>query len=239
MTHLNKWAITFPRLYELYCEDPANSDNHFNHPNVQQALQRIPPDQYLTELDSILGELDPVAWQEWKGRAAETLSVKNRSGYPFPLFESFIEARAYVFLKQQGYVNISFLNTQSKQAKKTPDLVAKNGQEQTILLEAKRIRDSDDEIEYLVSPFPKDMRKVHHGLTDAMRGKLTRTVEKARKQLFAFEGADIVRRIVFLWIRIDLQSATKETETDISGLLTEMSDDTVEIVHFIENESLL
>jgi hypothetical protein len=107
--HLDVWASTFPRLYELYCEDPSNPANYFNHPNVQETLKRIPLDHYLIELESILSQLAPAAWQEWKGRATETISTKNKFGHPSPLFENFVEARAYVFLKQHGYTDITFL----------------------------------------------------------------------------------------------------------------------------------
>jgi len=99
MKNPDKWASTFPRLYELYCEDPSNPNNHFIHPNLQLVLQDDPPDPYYIEFESILEELDSVAWQEWKGRAAPSLSVENRFGFPAPHVDAFNEARAYVFLK--------------------------------------------------------------------------------------------------------------------------------------------
>lgn len=160
MRRLDLWETTFPRLFELYGTDPSHPNNYFNQPNCQTILQRNPPDPYLTELEFILEELDPAAWQEWKGRAAISLSLEDRFGYPVPLFDCFNEARAYVFLKQQGYIDIAFLKTGGKKPKKVPDLLAKDSEGHIILLEAKRIRDSDDEIEYLVSPGPLDMRMI-------------------------------------------------------------------------------
>lgn len=90
-------------------------------------------------------------------------------------------------MKQQGYIDIAFLKTGGKKPKKVPDLLAKDSEGHIILLEAKRIRDSDDEIKYLVSPRLLDMRDVCHGLTDEMLAKLRSTVERARKQLLALE----------------------------------------------------
>jgi hypothetical protein len=95
-----------------------------------------------------------------EGPNCHFFTLEDRFGYPVPLFDCFNEARAYVFLKQQGYIDIAFLKTGGKKPKKVPDLLAKDSEEHIILLEAKRIRDSDDEIAYLVSPGPLDMRMI-------------------------------------------------------------------------------
>ncbi len=238
MNNPDKWASTCPRLYELYCEDSSNPHNYFNQANVQLAL-RVPSDQYLTELESILGELDPVAWQEWKRRAAHVLSPKPQFGLPVPLFDSFTEARAYVFLKRQGYIEMTFLETGGTKGEKVPDLLAKNREGGVTVLEAARIHDSDNEIEYLVNPLPHDMRKVWHGLKGELRAKMRSTVDRARKQLLAFRAAKVRRRIVYLSIRIDLQNATHETRDEIGLFLKKMNDGTIDIVHFIENDFFL
>jgi len=238
MNNPDKWASTCPRLYELYCEDSSNPNNYFNHANVQLAL-RVPSDQYLAELESILGELDPVAWQEWKRRAVLVLSPKPKFGFPVPLFDSFNEARAYVFLKRQGYIEITFLETGRTKGEKVPDLLAKNREGGVTILEAKRIHDSDNEIEYLVNPLPHDMRKVWHGLKGELRAKVSSTVDRARKQLLAFRAAKVRRRIVYLSIRIDSQNATHETRDEIGLFLEKMNDGTIDIVHFIENDFFL
>lgn len=95
-----------------------------------------------------------------EGPSCHFFTLEDRFGYPVPLFDCFNEARAYVFLKQQGYIDIAFLKTGGKKPKKVPDLLAKDSEGHLILLEAKRIRDSDDEIEYLVSPEALDMRVI-------------------------------------------------------------------------------
>ena len=239
MKNPDKWASTFPHLYELYCEDPSNPTNYFNCPNLQSDLQEDPPDPYLTDLESILEELDLAAWQEWKGRAACSLSVEKRFGFPVPLFDCLNEARAYVFLKRHGYIEITFLKPERKRAKKTPDLLAKNNEGGVTVLEAKRIHDSDNEIEYLVNPLPHDTRKVWHGLKDELRAKVSSTVDRARKQLLAFRDAKVRRRIVYLSIRIDSQNATHETRDDIGLFLENMNDGTIDIVHFLEYDFFL
>lgn len=236
MSRLEAWATTFPRLFELYGTDPSNPNNYFNDPNCQAALRSDPPDRYLTELELILEKLDPAAWQEWKGRATSSHSLEDRYGYPLPLFDYFNEARAYVFLKQQGYVEVSFLKTGRT---KVPDLLAKTSEGYIILLEAKRIRDSDVEIEYLVRPGPLVARDVCHGLGDALLAKLRHTVERAREQLLAFEDKNVRRRIVYLSIRIDSLNATQTTVQEIRHFLSEMRTDQTEILHFIENKFLL
>lgn len=235
MSNQDKWASAFPRLYELYREDSSNPYNYFNHANVQLAL-RDPSDRYLVELESILGELDLAAWQEWKRRAAFVLSLNPQLGFPVPLYDSFSEARAYVFLKRQGYIEIAFLETGQTKGEKVPDILAKNTVGGVTVLEAKRIHDSDNEIEYLINPHPHDIRRVRHGLKAELRTKLSSTVDGAREQLLAFRDANLRRRIIYLSIRIDSQNATRETRDDIRLFLEKMNDGTIEIVHFIEND---
>jgi hypothetical protein len=60
-----------------------------------------------------------------KGPNCHFFTLEDRFGYPVPLFDCFNEARAYVFLKQQGYIDIAFLKTGGKKPKKVPDLLAK------------------------------------------------------------------------------------------------------------------
>jgi len=69
-----------------------------------------------------------------------------------------------VFLKRQGYIEMTFLETGRTKGEKVPDLLAKNREGGVTVLEATRIHDSDNEIEYLVNPLPHDVRKVWHGL---------------------------------------------------------------------------
>ena len=233
------WADIFPRLHELYCEDPTILDNYFNHPNIESTLQSDPPDPDFIELESILEELDALAWQEWKGRAIHSLSVEKRNGFPLPLFDAFNEARAYVFLKRQGYKDIRFIKPGKKKAEKVPDLLARDSAGCSILLEAKRIHDSDNEVKYLLSPNEqRDMREVRHGLDEALETKLRSTYGKAREQLLAYPGERVTRRIVYFCIRIDSSSATQRMGNEIGKLLTSMSDGVIETVHFIENRFL-
>jgi hypothetical protein len=240
MINPNTWARTFPRLHELYCEDPTNLDNYFNHPNIELALQSDPPDPDFIQLESILEELDTLAWQEWKCRAADSLSTEKRYGFPLPLFDAFNEARAYVFLKRQGYNDIRFIKPGKKKAKKAPDLLATDSAGCSILLEAKRIHDSDEEIKYLLSPNEhRDFREVRHGLDEALERKLRSTYEKAREQLLAYTGERITRRIVYFCIRLDSSSATQKTVNEIDTFLTSISDGEIESVYVFENRFLL
>lgn len=233
----DKWADTFPRLYELYCNDPSNPANYFNSANTQSALKEDPPDQFLTELESILEELDPEAWQQWKERAAIYLSEEVEFGHPLQLFDAFNEARAYVYLKRQGCADITFVKPGKK---KSPDLLAKDSVGCSILLEAKRIHDSDNEIEYLcASGEQKVMRDRRYGLDEALETKLKRTYETARKQLLTYTDERGARRIIYLSIRIDSINATTRTDAEVEKLLTSLNDDVIETVYVIENSPLL
>ena len=87
-------------------------------------------------------------WSQFKKKAKPYVTAIDPWGWPTQLYESFHEARGYAFLREQGYSKVHFIPEEQNQ--KTPDLMG-TGKQGAALLEAKRIRDSDDENNYLVS----------------------------------------------------------------------------------------
>ena len=231
------WPETFPRLYTLYlASEHPHPDNYFEHENLQIALQRRPPDEYLVELEKVLCKLDTAAWHEFKCKTAPIVTAKDHWGWPMQLFDCFNEARGYAYLKAQGCSEIRFIPETHGQ--KRPDLCA-NGREGLVLLEAKRVRESEDENKYLKLPMKnKIARDVVHDLPEALKRKLLSTITRAKDQLYGYPEESVHERIVFLSVRLDLTCATNDTRTQLEQFLAEISDG-VEIVHRLDNEFLL
>src|SRR2546422_5970470 len=124
------WAMSLPRLYDLYCASNRGSPgNYFEHPNVKQALLDGSPG--LPEIERDLQEMDAVAWKEFKAKTAAYVTKTDKWGWPTQLFDRFNEAKGYGYLKRQGYTELHFIP--EVPGKKTPDLAGKQD-DSTVLL---------------------------------------------------------------------------------------------------------
>lgn len=229
------WADRFPRLCDLYLESKlGHKDNYFEQKNVSLQLLRQPPWVYYIELEQVLNLMDSADWNEFKKKTKPYVTAKDR-GWNTQIIERFHEAQGYAFLKQQGYSKVHFIP--EEQSQKTPDLIG-TGSQGVALLEAKRIRDSNDENDELVLSMEQKDFYLHeevHSLSDPLKKKLNSTVQKAKTQLYNYPAGDSVRRILFLSIRLDLKDDTNETKQQIAQYLSQVGTD-IEIVHQIEND---
>ena len=231
------WVNNFPRLSDLYLDSNRDHpNNYFELKNVSAALLTQPPETYYIELEQILNLMDSEDWKEFKKKTKPYITAKDQWGWHTQIVERFHEARGYAFLKQQGFSKVHFIP--EKQNQKTPDLRGTRNQG-VALLEAKRIRDSDEERDYLTMPIEqKDMRKVAHTLPEPFKEKLKATVQMAKTQLYGYDVTDTCRRILFLSIRLDLLCATNETKQQLDQFLSSFGAD-IEIVHRVENDFFL
>ena len=230
------WARHFPRLDDLYSiSTHRDSHNYFEHPNVRAALER--QDSYLVQLESVLEQMDTLSWNEFKSRTAPYVAAQDKWGWFSQLFDRFHEARAYAFLKTEGCQQISWIP--ETPGRETPDLCAV-GPGGAVLVEAKRIRESDDENEYFtIPPDQKEAKEILHTLSDPLRAKIRNTVSKAQRQLFSYPADNAHKRILYLAIRLDLTQASKRVAEELARLLGKISDESALIVHYVENEFLI
>lgn len=230
---------TFPRLHELYtASDRTDPANYFHHPNCLSAVKNC--DDYLRAIEADLQQMDLKAWSDFKAKTARALTTQDAWGWNSQLFDRFDEAKGYRFLKEDGYSDIQFIPEQN--GVRTPDLRGTR-QDGRALLEVKTIRESDDENDQLTrrgeyQDKELEARQVEHFLNGAMRGKLQKTIASAAQQL-AYPDNDVQRRILLLFIRLDLKSATQQTLDDLDHFLSSVQLQQLEIRHFIKNEFLL
>ena len=229
------FPIQFPRLNDLYSvSTQGHPFNYFELPNVCAALEC--QHSHLVQLESVFQQMDPSSWNDFKIKIAPYVIAKNNWGWHSQLLDHFHEARAYAFLKTEGYSEIRFID---KTDKVTPDLFAV-GSRGSALLEAKRINESNDESDYLMIPTDqKTCRKGSDTLSNPFISKLSSTISKATVQLTSFNKGTVDRRIMYLAVRLDLTHANQQASDELACFLRNLSPERVEIVHYLENEFLI
>ena len=121
----------------------------------------------------------------------------------------------------------------------TPDLHAV-GPGGIVVLEAKRIHESDDENKYFTIPSDrKQARAIHHSISGPLGAKLRKTVSHAQQQLTSYRAENVYSRILYLAIRLDLNQASTPVAEELARLLKDVSDERTQIVHYLENEFLI
>lgn len=232
------WAETFPRLFDLYSgSDPNNPKNYFEAKNIKKALANLA--LRLDDIESDLQEMDEVAWKEFKSKTIPYVTATDEWGWNTQLFDRFNEANGYVRLKEQGYTDIHFITEIPD--KKTPDLCGRRD-DGAVLLEVKTVHESDDAKDNMANAEKyrneRVAQKVQHYLNDKMKQKLESTIHEATKQLL-FEypdpGINVKRRIIFLAVRFDPNSATRRSGEELAQFLKQPRPENIEIVHHVEN----
>jgi len=232
------WAETLPRLYDLYSRsDPNNPKNYFEAKNIKKALANLA--LRLDDIESDLQEMDEVAWKEFKSKTIPYVTATDKWGWNTQLFDRFNEAKGYVFLKEQGYTDIHFIP--EVPGKKTPDLCGKRD-DSAALLEVKTVHESNDAKDYMANAEKyrneRVAQTVQHYLNDKMKQKLESTIHQATKQLlFEYPDPDInvKRRIIFLMVWLDFDSATRRSGEELAQFLKQNRPENIEIAHHVEN----
>lgn len=115
-----------------------------------------------------------------------------------------------------------------QQSRHTPDLRARSGA-LTVLMEVKTVNESTKQKNYFDIPGGQRIALDSEArISDALTNKLTETIAKARRQLFAMQDSSVMRRIIFIVIRPDFNvHADEELATFAEGQRTP----DVEVVH--------
>lgn len=230
----------FPRLHDLYIASERNHPkNYFEHPNCLAAVQRC--DDKLLAIEQDLQQLDRKAWQAFKAKTIRLVTTTDRWEWNMELFDRFDEAKGYCFLKVEGYTDIEFIP--ERQGIRTPDLrgVRQDGK---VLLEVKTIHESDDQNDRLMrrgkyqDQDNREAQLVEHSLNPAMQRKLEKTVESATEQL-SYPEENVHRRILLLYVWLDLKYATNRTHDDLKSFLTRIQAPGIEVRQFLKNGFLL
>jgi len=226
------WAEDFPRLYELYHEsDQHDEANYFA--RLPEELKNPYARPSYERLEEELEQLDDGAWQEFKEKVLSYITIMDsRRGYE-QLFDLFMEVKGYLYLKSEGCEKIHFIPEGDT---KTPDLCARCGSS-TVLLEAKTINKSDEEIDWIRANSERpdgrmQAKEVRLGLGDSLKRKIADKINKAKEQLMSYACEGVQRRIVYLIIHLDILRALDPRNLgELVAYIDEQSDEQIEVMH--------
>lgn len=213
----------FPRLLDLYEQSERN--NPANYFNVEFPLP-------LSEEEKRLQKLDLPSWKILRDKAAPYVSIDNPLRHYQQLWSVLDEARGYVFLADDGYERIEFIepDKSKKGGKQSPDLIGFKANSAAIL-EVKTINESNDNLAPN-APWRNEAVTVPHHLSEAFKRKVITTLEQASGQLLSFPR-QVNRKIVLLIVRFDYGLKTsgdlyKELDQFIKSLTPDAG---VEVYH--------
>jgi len=219
------WLSHFPRLFDLYQHsDKSNPQNYFN---VECPLP-------LSKEEERFARLDSKSWKILRKKAVPYISLDDPLRHYQQLWNTLDEARGYVFLADQGYERIEFIEpiTSKKGGQQSPDLVGHKARS-TAILEVKTVNESNENLGPNAE-WRHGAIQVKSDLSPEFKGKLVSTIEQARNQLNShLHPSD--RKIVLLAVRLDYGQKTgghlyEELESFMASLPRK---DGIEIYHQI------
>ncbi len=186
-----------PKICELrdLIPNPAAPGSYFQ--NFGSALRNSSARRKYNALERELKGLDPDAWAVLKTEALPYLTRKDSNGRGWQqLFDILNQARAYNYLTGIGCSNVRFVPRSNSE---TPDLEGMlNGQR--VLCEVKTINPSTEEVRARQSPAA---RKIKNYLEDGFFRKFQSDINKAKKQMSAYDSINQARRIVYFNLSFD------------------------------------
>jgi hypothetical protein len=187
------WLFNFPRLLDLYQHsDKSNPRNYFN---VEFPLP-------LSKEEEQFARLDSESWKTLRNKALPYVSLDDPLRNYQQLWSTLDEARGYVFLADQGYEQIEFIepDKRKKGGQQSPDLVGyKVGS--TAILEVKTVNESNENLDPNAA-WRHEAIQVRSDLSPEFKGKLVSTIGQARNQLNSYPHPSN-RKIVLLVVRLD------------------------------------
>ena len=215
----------FPKLMEIHRNyEGADPENMLA--LIPEVLNKREP--FYLESEPILQRLSNDSFELFKSKIMGLGGRNPLRGYQ-QFVDIFYELRGYEYLEEQGYSQIEFI--EEDQNRKTPDLAAYGLGKLACLLEVKRIHiSSDDEIAWKKTEEPNEFRlgSSKSGISTEFRNKIQSSVSEAKKQLSSYSHSHKVRKIVYLFISMDL-------DYTISQSISQSNWD--ELTSFLQNEN--
>jgi hypothetical protein len=180
-----EWLSNFPRLFDLYQHsDKGDSQNYFNFDELFP-IALLGSAAY-ADIEKALARLDAAAWGKLRKKALPYATTDDPLRSYQQLFNTLDEARGYVFLADQGYELIEFIEPGlgKKNNPESPDLFAKKS-DSTAILEVKTINESDDCLKPS-APWRHGAVIVPPSLSEKLEDKIDSTIQKACSQLNSF-----------------------------------------------------
>jgi hypothetical protein len=189
-----EWQKSFPRLYELYCaSEMSHPDNYFR--DFGKELRSLTAIIHYERIEKDLNRLSLKPWQQLLEKARPFVTVRDRESdrHWSALFDILNERRGYLFLDDEGYSEIEFLDPSDIGA---PDLFGR-GSKGSALVEVKTINKSNEDFQHMLR---EEVQKEKPELSDFLRCKIHSKISDAAKQLRNC-SIKVERMICYLVIR--------------------------------------
>lgn len=197
------WLSNFPRLFDLYQRSTKD------HPKNYFDFKELFPfaSGAFAQSEKAFTKLDAKSWEKLREKALPYVTVDDPLRRYQQLWSALDEARGYVFLADQGYEQIEFIEPEknSKGRPQFPDLSATKGNS-TAILEVKTVNESNENLSPNAS-WRHGAITVRPDLSPKFRGKIVSTIEQARGQLNSYAHQSD-RKIVLLVVRLDYGQKT-------------------------------
>jgi hypothetical protein len=218
------WLLpNFPRLRDLY--DHSDRENPKNYFNVEFPLPLMPDEQRF-------GKLDSASWKVLRDKAVPYVSIDDPLRNYQQLWSTLDEARGYVFLADQGYERIEFIepDKSKKGGKQSPDLIGYKTNS-TAILEVKTINESCDNLAG-DALWRREAVLVRPDLSEEFKRKVITTIEQAKGQLQSY-SRQTDRKIVLLVVRFDYgQKTAGHLYAELNGFILSLAmNDGVGVYH--------
>jgi len=180
-----EWLANFPRLFDLYQRSEKNDPKNYFNFNELFPIAFLGSAAY-ADIEKALARLDATAWEKLRKKALPYVTTDDPLRSYQQLFNTLDEARGYIFLADQGYEQIEFIEPElrKKNNPELPDLVARKS-DSTAILEVKTINESDDCLKP-TAPWRHGAVIVPPSLSEKLEDKIDSTIQKARSQLNSY-----------------------------------------------------
>ncbi|MGA9450629.1 MAG: hypothetical protein WBW41_04705 [Verrucomicrobiia bacterium] len=220
------WLSNFPRLFDLYQRSKKDDpQNYFN-------FEKLFPIAFLgsaayADLENALAKLDAAAWEKLRKKTLSYITKDSSLRGYHQLFNGLNEARGCIYLAEQGYDQICFI--EEEPPRKLPDLLAKR-LGSVAILEVKSVNPSEEDINQQVIR-ERETIKVDPRLTEKFKTRIKRSIRDAREQLDAYPYSTD-RKIVFLIIQMEFtQSTCGESYIELNNFIAGQNAGGIEVIH--------
>jgi hypothetical protein len=192
------YRTDLPRIYELrdLFPDPLPPDACFGGLDGSYSVSPQKLRQY-RDLEQDLAGLDTAAWEFLKSEVQPLLQIKHETRGWQPVFDKLNQAKAYNYLKCDGYHSIRFIPPIL--GRKTPDLEAHKDSARA-LCEVKTINVSKIEAGRRLSGGVSSTRDQ---LENGFFRKLSSDLARAESQIAAYASGTTVIKLAFVIINFD------------------------------------
>lgn len=222
-----QWLSNFPKLFDLY--QRSKKDDPKNYFNFKELIPWSASN--FAEIEKTLSRLDSESWERLCAKARSYISADDSLRRYQQLFDYLNEAKGYVFLADQGFTQMEFIEPKKskKETSQSPDLFARKA-DSTALLEVKTINESQDNLRPS-APWRNEAVTVGRNLSEEFKGKIISTIVQARSQLDNYPQL-AARKIVFLIVRFNHgQKTAWHLYPELKDFIAAQTRDGVEVYH--------